>query len=226
MAQINKNTVKADNQLGKNPRITFEYENNQGKRILFVGNSITRHSPKADIGWYGDWGMAASSKEKDYVHRTISKILDISADSSFCICQAADWERLYKDGISQHTLFSEASDFNADIIILRLIENCPTNEFDAHIFYENYGNFVDFLNKSGKAKIIVTSSFWKHPGDSSLEQYANTNNFDFIFLGELGEKPDMRADGLFEHEGVATHPGDLGMETISGLIFDKIKKYL
>ena len=37
-------------------------------KVLFVGNSITLHGPKADIDWHGNWGMAATSADKDYVH--------------------------------------------------------------------------------------------------------------------------------------------------------------
>ena len=34
-------------------------------RILFIGNSITRHGPRPSIGWTNDFGMAASSIDKD-----------------------------------------------------------------------------------------------------------------------------------------------------------------
>ena len=43
-------------------------------RILFIGNSVTWHGPKEDIGWTGDWGMAASSAEKDYAHLVLSAV--------------------------------------------------------------------------------------------------------------------------------------------------------
>ena len=32
------------------------------ERMLFLGNSITRHAPRPDIGWTGDYGMAASEE--------------------------------------------------------------------------------------------------------------------------------------------------------------------
>jgi len=38
------------------------------RRVLILGNSITIYSPAPQIGWYGDWGMAAGSKDKDFVH--------------------------------------------------------------------------------------------------------------------------------------------------------------
>ena len=37
-------------------------------RVLILGNSITRHGPKADIDWHTNWGMAASALEKDFAH--------------------------------------------------------------------------------------------------------------------------------------------------------------
>ena len=32
------------------------------KKILIVGNSITWHAPKEEIGWFGNWGMAEIAK--------------------------------------------------------------------------------------------------------------------------------------------------------------------
>lgn len=42
-------------------------------KILFVGNSITKHAPKADINWLNDCGMAASQTDKDYAYKNTAR---------------------------------------------------------------------------------------------------------------------------------------------------------
>ena len=40
----------------------------KANRILFLGNSLTLHGPREEIGWKHNWGMAASAPERDFVH--------------------------------------------------------------------------------------------------------------------------------------------------------------
>ena len=80
-SQMKKNTVSSENQLKDSESIRFINPEGKGERILFAGNSITLHDPKADIGWNGEWGMAASAKGNDYVHL----IMDNVKNSSECI---------------------------------------------------------------------------------------------------------------------------------------------
>ena len=68
------NTVKAYGQVDVNKYVSI-FNRGGVKKVMFFGNSITRHEPNASLGWYGDWGMAASSKEKDFVHLVV-KALD------------------------------------------------------------------------------------------------------------------------------------------------------
>lgn len=44
------------------------------KKILILGNSITLVEANPEIGWYGHYGMAASTKSKDYSHILIKKL--------------------------------------------------------------------------------------------------------------------------------------------------------
>ena len=66
---IENNTVAAHDQMINSSHVSFFGDPKVTKRILVVGNSITRHGPNAEIGWGNrDWGMAASAPEKDFVH--------------------------------------------------------------------------------------------------------------------------------------------------------------
>ena len=107
---------------------------------------------------------------------------------------------------------------------MRFIENCPKVDFDNQKFKTELDKLLTFLNKSGKAKIIFTTGFWHHPGDSAIREYTKENGYPCIELGDLGEMDEMKAVGLFDHHGVANHPGDLGMKAIADRIYNEIIK--
>lgn len=221
--QIGKNSVKATNQLKESAYVSFENPEGEGIRVLFVGNSITRHGIAHEIGWHNDWGMAASSKDKDYVHRLITKINNVQKNAVYCICQVASWECGYKGGTEKfYETYKSAHDFEANIIILRLIENCPFDGWDAEVFKQELEKLLAYLNPTGNAKTVITTGFWYHCGDEALREFAREHGFPLAELGDLGEMDEMKAIGLFEHKGIANHPGDLGMEMIAERIWNKI----
>ena len=223
-AQIKKNTVSSENQLRVGESVFIDNAEGKGKRVMFVGNSITLHGPNESLGWFNRCGMAASSLENDYVHIVMDKVLDKDGDASFCICQAAGWERTYKDGKEAMEKYSAARDFDADIIIMRIIENCKVAEYDADAFFKEYAEFINYLNKSGKAKIILTTGFWKHPGDKEIAATGEKYGYPTVYLGDLGEDDAMMAKELYEHKGVGMHPGDKGMENIALRIWEVLSK--
>lgn len=224
--QLDKNTVKATNQLKETDYVRFTNENGKGKRVMFVGNSITLHGKRPEIGWLNEWGMAASSKENDYAHRLMKKISENDPDAAFCICQVSAWERKYKDGRELYNLFENARNFEADIIVMRFVENCPRQDFEKQIFKAEAKSLLQYLNPTGNAEIILTTSFWHHPGDEAIIELAQEEGLTLATLFDLGDNEEMKAIGKFEHTGVANHPGDLGMKHIADRIFNKLKMFL
>ena len=93
---IEANTVSAAGQL-ETGKQAYSVERDGTHRVLFVGNSITRHEPNPSLGWYGDWGMAASSKEKDYVHLVVAELDKKYGKVDYCIAQGAMWEWGYRN---------------------------------------------------------------------------------------------------------------------------------
>lgn len=225
MADIKDNTVSAENQLKKED--TVFGKKGTGKRILFLGNSITRHGSNASIGWLNDWGMAASRVEKDYVHRTMARAWAKDPDTSFLVGQISQWERRFWDENLIKENFSELIDYNADIIILRAVENVPNDELKNHDFRGAVKALIDTLDPENRAKVIITSSFWAAgEKDRAMLDVAEKYGYRFVYIADLGAKDEYTAKGLFEHSGVAAHPGDKGMEEISRRIFFAIEDWI
>ena len=66
------------------------------RKILFLGNSITLHGANADIGWSGNWGMAASSQDKDYVHLVTSDLVRRTGSApEILVRNIADFKQKY-----------------------------------------------------------------------------------------------------------------------------------
>lgn len=223
MSELYKNTVSAKNQLKNSEFIKFFDVYNNGLRVMFLGNSITLHGKKPEIGWNNAWGMAASTGENDYVHILMSYIREKVPEPAFCICQGAKWEVHYKEDIDSYDEYADARDFEADIIIVRLIENCNGEDFSNEKFKSELMRFIKYLSPKKSVKLIFTTSFWKHPGDNAIEELSKETDNPLVKLGDLGDNKEMMAIGLFEHEGVSIHPGDKGMQAIADRIYDVLK---
>ena len=215
------NTVSAENQLG-GESLTSRGNAKKGLKVLFVGNSITKHGYKADIGWYGDWGMAASCEENDYVHRTVAMLEERYGEIDFYIAQCALWERNY-DRTEEvlNESYSDARDFSADIVVIRIGENMPKGSAPA--CKPQFAEMIKFFASNPNAKVIVTDSFWRNDArDGMIREIAEENGYVFCHLCDLELDESNMAIGLFEHKGVAKHPSDKGMEMIAKRIFESI----
>ncbi len=217
---IKDNTVSSANQLSADKHVTF-YGNAQAKRrILIIGNSITRHGAKPQIGWHGDFGMAASSAEKDYVHLLRSRIFE-EEEAYVMVHQLAEWERECTDEKSL-SLCKVSRLFCPDLLIFRLGENISAPKEDAAAKLEKaFSNLISYI---APKKVVFTTCFWKHGDvDEAIRTVAKRMDMPLAELGDLGDDDRYMAVGLFEHSGVAHHPGDLGMAAIADRIFEKIK---
>ena len=223
MNQIDKNDVPAAAQLQKISHITYQNKEGKGKRILLVGNSITLHEVKPEIGWHESHGMAASAKERDYAHLLMEKCAARYPDAVFCIAQVSQWEQQYTNGSAVLPQYSPARDFGADVIIMRCIENCHNRTLDPIALKREYSKLVDFLKSKPSAKVILTTGFWKHYGDGVIRAIGEERGYPVVELGDLGELDEMKAIGLFKHKGVANHPGDKGMRVIAQRIWEVLE---
>ena len=218
------NNVSAKNQIAPNKYVQIFLNQGSVKRVLFVGNSITRHAPKEDIGWCGDWGMAASCKENDYVHIVVDAMTERYGKIDYCIAQAGLWEMNYFNGTDiLNEWYAVARDFNADIVIIRIGENINRDKNKEINCKPYYDEMIKFFTKNPDARVIVTDNFWKiEVLDTMIKEVIAENGYIYCHIGDLEDNEENMAIGLFEHKGVSLHPGDYGMKRIAERILEKL----
>ena len=221
---IEENTVSSKNQLIPTSRVKIFRAENEKLKIGIVGNSILCHGVLESIGWHNEWGMAASCEEKDFFHLVMNDFRQKYPDTSFIRIQAAEWERNYWQKPEEYPdMLKALYDFDADIIVFRVSENCPPEQMDNHSFEEGFNTLCEYFSRGGKCKLLITDTFWYNPWTASgVEAVAKKFCGEMIKISDLGERDDMKAIGLFEHHGVAHHPGDLGMRTIADRILERL----
>ena len=211
-----RNTVKATNQVSE---FVYSLGNTEGSpKILFLGNSITKHGPAPHIGWHGNWGMGASSEENDYVHICMKEISKKYPDAAFAMVQGAKWERSYRD-CDLDEFFSKAKDFNPDVLICCLSENVDNNDFDHEVFIKQFRKLHAYL-MGENTKIIVASSFFNNESkNSAIEAYAKEYGASYVYVSDLIQSEENLASE-YKHEGIKIHPGDKGMAIMASRVME------
>ncbi len=199
------------------------------RKVLFLGNSITKHGPKADIDWSGNWGMAASAEAKDYVHLvTAGLAAKGGAAPEIMVRNIADFERAHA-GYDIAGKLREAIDFQADLIIVAIGENVPalkTAEEQA-AFQESATKLLAAFKAGRQPVMLVRSCFWKNPAkDTALRQAGAAAGARFVDISALSDDKGNygRAEREFKNAGVANHPGDKGMAAIASALLQALVK--
>lgn len=216
MKDLQQNVVPALNQ---NRKTVYPHPDS-GLRILFAGNSITKHAPKPEIGWERDCGMAASCLENDYVHRFMRRVREqYDPHAGFCIAQVAQYEREFFT-MNLAEVYQEAADFDADLILLFFganvdrsydgMENPPVRFGDA------CERIRDFLNPSGRARVFYSQGFYIRPVlDEEKRRAALRRGDEFICIEDIRSREDTH--------GEFNHPSDLGMRLLADRFFERME---
>lgn len=197
------------------------------RKVLFLGNSITTHGPKADLDWVGDWGMAASAEAKDYVHLMTKALTERSGKPhEVMVVNIADFEGAYA-GYDVKGKLKGALQFNADLVVVGIGENVRelTTPEEKTKFKESMTRLLRTLKKGPQTMLLVRSCFWADEAkDEALQQATREVNGIFVDISALGkdESHYARSEREFKNEGVAKHPGDKGMSAIANALLQAL----
>jgi hypothetical protein len=187
--------------------------------ILILGNSITYSPPNLSIGWYGNWGMAASAIDSDYVHILTARFKQLNSNCKVSVENIAAFELGFTT-FNLDSAFMTYKNTKPDLVIILIGEDVQAG-FDTTLFDRKYAALVNYFKTANpNVKIFAAGSFWagKDAVDSVMKKYSP-----FISLSHLSADPSTESYGLFTNPGIEPHPSDKGMREISNAMWTPLQ---
>ena len=179
--------------------------------ILYLGNSLTIHPPESDVGWTGNWGMAASAIDKDYVHALAAQW----PQATFAVLSLTSFELDYR-AFNIASLDSHLQP-PPDLIVVELGDNVVDNsEFGTY-----YSELIGHLVANGHSRVLCTSTWFGSAAIDAANRNACTRaNTTFVDLPGIAADSRNHAESerTFTDAAVGEHPGDRGMAQIAAAL--------
>ncbi|MEZ0486397.1 beta-galactosidase [Fibrella aquatica] len=221
------NFLAKDDILSPNSTEVFRYN-----RVLVIGNAMTEKAPDNAIGWTGGpWGMAATSREKDYVSLLTDKLVEQNPDVSVQRLVLNDWERSYvnqtfpyKTAITDRVAALWAGE-KPDLVIVSLGENISQAAFDPGTLRAELIKLVVATGFAG-GTVVLRNSFLngQNQSNQAIRNLAEETGWRFVNLNCIRAEPLLNAstDWPAADSLVKRYPGDAGMTTIANLYCNQI----
>lgn len=183
--------------------------------ILFLGNSLTLHAPAPDIGWTGNWGMAASAPTKDYAH-VLSARFPGARQTEINLGSFEASYRTFDLGVLDSLLGA-----GPDLIVVELGDNVA----DVSEYQSYYGRLISKVESTTRAQVLCASTwFRKRSIDVAIHDACTSAGGRYVDLSPISVNPANQAgsERPFGDAGVAGHPGDHGMVAVATALYNAL----
>ena len=198
-------------------------------RVLVLGNSVTLHGPLKEIGWEGDWGMAASAREKDFAHVLLGHFAKAAHGlPEMRVKNLAGFER----GLAAYDVAKELEKelaFKPNLVVVAVGRNAkdPVTEAEKAAYLAAFTHLLKTLKENGQPRLVVRSEFWEEPAKEALAKKAcETVGALYVDIGAPARDPANlgSAERKINHAGVAGHPGDRGMRIMADRLWQAMER--
>ncbi len=196
------------------------------RKMVATGNSITWHPPLANSDWNNNWGMAATSQDKDWVHRVHRYVTENQKGVTPELIVENFGDRQVVDPAKHEKLAA----FKADLYVIQFGDNLKDEDCNEKTLGKPYEEMLKTIKKANPNAVIVCASTWgcSKNKDPLMRAACERQGVPFvridIFIGDV--KNRALGEGHFKHGGVNWHPGDLGMQKIADALWPAIKTEL
>jgi len=206
-------------------KISCNYQSTKVQKVLILGNSLTFHRADSSLGWRGNWGMAASAIDKDYLHLLTTDINKKKPSATVMHGTITNFEKSYWT-MDYNAFLAKYKAFKPDMIILEVGENMDDKLIIQDSLSTRIVALVNYLSPNRKVPVVICSSFWPKPNyDRVTKNLCVANQWIYVPLGDLYSDPTNTSHDRFTNVAVGNHPSDKGMYIIAYRIWQKIQSY-
>lgn len=177
--------------------------------------------------------MAATREEMDYFHLVEANLKENYNPVAAYAFNAFEWEITVHDRGQVLQSWDQYLSDRIDLVTIQLSENVS----DVTTFENDFREMVRYVGeKCPNAQIIVIDDFWSNDKSGLKRNAVEGMDVDFVDLKDIRGNSEYQAgmgtvvydaDGaghVIEHEGVAAHPGDKGMDYYAEKIMEFVKR--
>jgi hypothetical protein len=183
--------------------------------IAFVGNSLTAAGPI--YSWAGQWGMAASQPDKDYVHRVQLRLAAYTGVIPEIAVYSADLHK--PENIVQAA--QKVATARPRILVVQMGDNADPNSD-----YQSFRDAYTLLRNAAPAAKLIYVGVWQYDDvrNQHIRRIAQEDNATYVHINDLYLDPSNQAtaQGCTDTHGVCWHPSDAGMALIAGRVYSAI----
>ena len=183
--------------------------------LLIIGDGLTKNAPVPELGWNSNWGMAATSEDKDYAHRLFALVKTVSPNALLTLDNI-----MYEDTMTGWVHLVPNS---ADVIIIQLGDNYQGG-ISPEEYQKAYRQMIEELRGSS-AKTVICIGPWSN---GKIEPYiagaAQAAGAKFISLREIAKDPANLAAADRFYPKLAARPGNRGMKLIAEAVWNALSE--
>lgn len=183
--------------------------------IAFIGNSLTAAGPI--YSWTGQWGMAATQPDRDYVHRVQLRLAAYTGVIPEIAVYSADFHT--PENIA--TAAQRVASLSPSTLVVQMGDNAPPDSD-----YQTFRDAYALLRNAASGAKLIYVGVWQYDDarNEHIRRIAQEDGATYVPINDLYLDPanQATAQGCTDTHGVCWHPSDHGMSWIAGRVYSAI----
>ena len=200
-------------------------------RVFCIGNEITHCAPDPELGWRGNWGLAATCRDNDYVHQ-LGSMLNNDRPTAVSTLDVRAWE---KDMSADPAQYLGNKLEGIDLVVIKLGENVGNTA----TMVSGFAKLIKVCREKVDSIMIVGSFYQGSEGaskDEVMRNIAAQHELPFCSISKVITTPGVFPKTTDEYEDesgdiynipskLCIYPNDKAMRLIAEAVYESYRNW-